>query len=101
MLIFVKNDGDFVNLIFSDYYKKMTIILHIFTILRLIIDWLQNGYKVDLWKLYKIVNNGSFDINEEKRYNTKHRSEKLRAAFLCCFKKDNDQKPTSALAEGR
>ena len=100
MLIFVKNDGKIQNLIFSDYYKKKSFKLQEFTDYRLLIDWLQNGYKQDLWTFNKIMNARSFDIDKKKGYNTKHRSEKLRAAFLRCFKKENHQKPTSALAEG-
>ena len=46
LLIFGKNDGGFSNLIFSDYYKKKTIKIHLFTIFRAVTDWLQNGYKI-------------------------------------------------------
>lgn len=38
LLIFGKNDDGFSNLIFSDYYKKKTIKIHLFTILRAVTD---------------------------------------------------------------
>ena len=100
-MIFVKNDDKLTGLIFSDFYKKKAFKLQIFTETRLLIEWLQIGYKWDLWNFNKIMNFRSFDTDKEKGYNTNHRSEKLRAAFCATFKKENDQKPTSALAEGR
>ena len=63
----------------------------------MITNWLQMRF-VKLQQNYEFR---SFDIDKEKGYNTNHRSEKLRAAFCAAFKKENDQKPTSALAEGR
>lgn len=100
-MIFVKNDDKLTGLIFSDFYKKKTFKIQIFTETWLLIEWLQIGYKWDLWNFNKIMNFRSFDTDKEKGYNTNHRSEKLRAAFCAAFKKENDQKPTSALAEGR
>mgnify|MGYP004536881011 CR=1 FL=1 len=101
MLIFVHGDGAKSRLIFSESYKKKSFKLQLFTDYRLLIEWLQIGYKQDLWTFNKIMYARSFDIDKKKGYNTNHRSEKLRAAFCAAFKKENDQKPTSALAEGR
>ncbi len=53
-----------------------------FTFYRLIIERLQNGYKYALCNFYKNVNFLSFDINEEKGYNTNRQSEMLRRSIL-------------------
>ena len=87
MLIFVYYDRENPNLIFSDYYKKKTFKLHLFTDYWLLTDWLQIGYKQDLWTFNKIMYGCSFDIDKKKGYNTNHRSEKLRAATCAAIKK--------------
>lgn len=74
---------------FSNYYKKISFKLQIFTFYRLIIERLQNGYKYALCNFYKNVNFLSFDINEEKGYNTTVRAKRSDAAFFCCLYTDN------------
>ena len=69
-LIFVKSDNEFESLNFSNYYKKISPKIQLFTFYRRITERLQNGYKPDLCRFNKNADFVLFDINEEMRYNT-------------------------------
>ena len=97
---FIDFDDKFQTLIFSEYYKKKVINIQIFTFYSLIIEWLQNGYKSILCSFNKNVSTRSFDIAEEKRYNTKHQSETALIRSLVLLKKRNQSGADRRLSGG-